>query len=200
MEQKCRVILWNLFIVTTILYTLLNSITISRTFQYWVNWIHSNSILNLINIGRDTLNTWCADILLFCGRTFQEKIVFSICWKLMTSVYMYKVAKLALSSQVASKRGLTTFNKFIFIFTKWQNQAILAYRLKFLHNVFLSRVFGFRKNSFGCHKIGSNLTLFLNKVNEHHGMGNIYTLFDQQIYNKMAPLRFAKSCQISEAT
>ena len=42
-------------------------------------------------------------------------------------VYRYKVAKvakLAPSSQVASKKGLTTFNSFIFTFTKWQNQAI----------------------------------------------------------------------------
>ena len=57
-------------------------------------------------------------------------------------VYMYKVAKPgAPSSQIASKRGLTTFDSFIFIFTKWQNQAFLTYRLKLLQNVFFVAIF-----------------------------------------------------------
>ena len=42
----------------------------------------------------------------------------------LLQVYMYKVAKIAPSSKVE-----TTFNSFIFIFTKWQNQAILANHL-----------------------------------------------------------------------
>ena len=42
----------------------------------------------------------------------------------------------------ARKRGImTTFNSFIIIFTKWQNQAFLVYRLQFLHNVFFCHNF-----------------------------------------------------------
>ena len=101
---------------------------------------------------------------------------------------VYKVAKLAPSSQVASKRGLTTFDSFIFIFTKWQNKATLT--LSNCYTIlFLSRVFGCRKNG-----SKSPQKKFLKKSEKHHGICNFYTLFDLDRYhNKMAPLRFTKT-------
>ena len=114
-------------------------------------------------------------------------------------VYTYKVVKLAPSSQFASKRGLATFNSFIFIiFTKWQNQAILAYRFKIWHNIFFCRDFSVSVRIFSAAvKSGQDLHYFWIKWTPWYGE-YFYTLFDLNRYhNKMAPLRFAITLPLS---
>ena len=89
-------------------------------------------------------------------------------------MYMNKVAKLAPSSQVASKRGLTTFNSLSLSSQNGKTKLLKPTTSNFYTIFFLSRVFGCRKKK----SVSSE---------KHHGIRNFYTLFDLNRYhNKMA--------------
>ena len=75
--------------------------------------------------------------------------------------------------------------KVLSLLSKHNNSKATGKTKLFLSTASNFDTFFFLLQLFGCHKIGSKFTLFLNKVKEHHGMGNIfYRLFDLNRYHK----------------